>query len=235
MELDAESRFKRRHNRLRKNVWAGGSAIQRTRPHGSRCWMITLTYRTLQDVRPKQVAKAINAFRMWCRRNGIPVTPYLWTVENQERGVPHYHLLVWLPKGAPAPPKFDESGWWPHGCTQRKPVTKSATGYVMKYVAKWDHNHCTFPKGLRLYGSGGLDLADRRIRQWTNMPIWARSEYGVGELRRIKGGILDIANERILEPRYCPVVTRSTLRLVQVRDVIPKWYDGPYSRVDFTQ
>ncbi len=231
MELDDESRFIRRHNRLRRNVWFAGSCITRTISHGSRCWMITLTYTTAEQVAAKQVAKAINAFRMWCRRHGIARTPYLWVAENQKRGVLHYHLLVWLPKGAPAPPKFDQMGWWPYGCTQRKPV-KSATGYAMKYVSKWDYIACTFPKGLRLYGSGGLDLSDRRVRQWTNLPAWSRSQYGVGELRRVKGGILDIANDIILEPRYCPVVTRSTLRLVQVIDVIPKWYDGPYSRVE---
>jgi hypothetical protein len=234
IQLDHESRFKVRHNRLRRNVWLAGSCITRTISHGSRCWMITLTYTTAEQVAPKQLSTALDHFRKWCRRNGIARTPYLWVAENQARGVPHYHLLVWLPKGAPAPPKFDDMGWWPYGMTQRKPVTKSATGYVMKYVAKWDHKHCRFPTGLRLYGSGGLDLSDRRVRQWTNLPAWSRSQYGVGELKRVKGGILDIANATILEPRYCPVVTRSTLRLVQVRDVIPWWgYVGPYSRVEF--
>jgi hypothetical protein len=235
MDLDEESRFKRRHNRLRRSVWFDASCIQRTLPHGSRCWMITFTYATAEQVAPKQLSKAFDHFRKWCNRRRLIKLLYLWVVENQKRGVPHYHLIVWLPKGFEPPPKFDETGWWPHGCTQRKPVTKSATGYVMKYVAKWDYQHCRFPKGMRLYGSGGINLADRRIRQWTNMPGWARSEYGVGELRRVKGGILDIADDIILEPRYCSVVTRSSLRLVQVRDVIPKWYDGPYSRVDFTQ
>ncbi len=234
IQLDHESRFKVRHNRLRRNVWSAGTAIRRTVPYGSRQWLITFTYENGQQVGPKQVSKAINAFRMWCTRRGIKV-PYLWVVENQTRGVPHYHLIVWMPKGAGAPPRFDEMGWWTHGSTHRKPV-KSATGYAMKYVSKWDPKHCTFPKGLRLYGCGGLDLLDRRVRQWTNLPAWSRSQYGVGELRRVKGGILDIANDTILEPRYCPVVTRSTLRLVQVRDVIPWWgYVGPYSRIDQTQ
>jgi hypothetical protein len=234
MELDEESRFNRRHKRLRRNVWLAGTCIKRTVPHGSRCWMITFTYATAEQVGTKQLSTAIDHFRKWCKRRGHKKLQYLWVAENQARGVPHYHLIVWLPKGFEPPPKFDDMGWWPHGMTNRKPVKHSATGYVMKYVAKWDYHRCQFPKGLRLYGSGGIDLADRRIRQWTNLPAWSRSQYGVGELRRVKGGILDIANDTILEPRYCPVVTRSTLRLVQVRDVIPWWgYVGPYSRVEF--
>lgn len=59
---------------------------------------VTLTYP--KDGYPTDgliVKRQIHAFGQWLRRNGIP---YVWIMEFQERGAPHFHLLVgkWVPR-----------------------------------------------------------------------------------------------------------------------------------------
>ena len=63
--------------------------------------------------------------------------------------------------------------------TNTQKVKSSAVAYLMKYVSKC-HEMMVFPEGLRLFGVGGLDHSQRAIRSWSNLPEWAKCEYGVG-------------------------------------------------------
>ncbi len=67
-------------------------AIQKE--NGGRFAFVTLTYR--DDPGPVEVKRHLDAFLKACRRRGV--TSWVWKMEFQERGVPHYHLLLELPK-----------------------------------------------------------------------------------------------------------------------------------------
>lgn len=139
-----------------------------------RAWMLTLTYRGDADGwRPEHMPRAMQHLRMWCNRQEL-VARYTWVAELQQRGVIHYHAVVWLPRGIRLP-AFDSKGWWPHGMTNRKCVRSCAVGYLMKYLSKGcDLAACRLPKGARSYGVGGLDLAMRRARRWLRLPAFVK-------------------------------------------------------------
>jgi hypothetical protein len=116
----------------------------------------------------------------------------------------HYHLLAWLPVGVRMP-HWDRSQqgrapFWSHGMTNTE-VARSGVGYLMKYLSKLG-TLSRFPKGLRLYGIGGLCEDGRSVRRWYNLPGWARAAYGVGDLARRAGGLVVRASGEILEAVY---------------------------------
>jgi hypothetical protein len=90
-------------------------------------------------------------------------------METTKKGKPHYHLVMWLPRGV-IPPLPDEQGWWPHGLTQAAWST-NPIGYCVKYASKG--NTGPIPPHARLYGICGL----RRMRQSFRhrmRPYWLR-------------------------------------------------------------
>jgi len=54
--------------------------------------MVTLTYPLHFPSDGAEVKSHLNRFLTWCRRNGI--VDYLWFIEFQRRGAPHFHVLV---------------------------------------------------------------------------------------------------------------------------------------------
>lgn len=111
--------------------------------------MLTLTYRNGDDWRPHQISTCMRAIRQWLHRRGYKLRA-VWAMELQARGAPHYHIVVWLPKGVTLP-KPDKQGWWPHGFTNCKWARK-APAYIAKYVSKGKDEQGAFPKGARVYG-----------------------------------------------------------------------------------
>lgn len=224
LPIGAEVSRQRRIARMRRGVWGAGQWLGRLR--GMRCWFVTLTYRPGVEWQPAHVSRAIKALREWCGKRGCrPV--YVWVAELQKRGAVHYHVAVWLPKGL-ALPKFDKAGWWPHGMTQRQ-VAVAPIGYLMKYVSKGDNPFAQFPKGARIYGVGGLCTEGRAIRQWLNLPEWAKQLHGVGELRRAACGLVVRESGEILVSPWRVDRVPGALRLRLTGDLPARWADGPYS------
>lgn len=163
-------------------------------------WMVTLTYAgTNDDWGPEHLTRAIDCFRFWCKAKGFACR-YVWVAELQQRGVIHYHLCCWLPKGVRMP-KWDvrtshhrlSRRWWPHGMTNRK-VARHAVAYLMKYMSKGSAGTLgSFPKGARVYGVGGLEVALRRARRWLGLPgfIQARADCSERWERAQGGGWID--------------------------------------------
>lgn len=214
-----------RVGRLKGNL----SAIVRTdwdSIKGRTAWMVTLTYRPGVDWDGSHLRFAFKRFRNWSRSCGG--ARYLWVAELQQRGAVHYHLIAWLPPGV-VMPKWDISGWWPHGMTRSEQLL-TGIGYVLKYLSKVSHFH-KFPKGLRLCGSGGFSSEARAVRSWKNLPQWARDTFGVGEVTRRACGLVVRATGEILESPW--VVFRGVGRLFVrlVGELPPRFADGPYSRV----
>jgi len=178
----------RRENRLRrmsKGVKTGARLHQQEAQQGGRrvyTVMITCTYREDADYKPRHVSHLIKCVREWHRRRGLRMR-YVWVLELTKRGRPHYHLLLWLPRGYRLP-KPDKRGWWPHGSTKIEGA-RSPVGYVAKYASKLttaaqgelQRVFRGLPKGARLHGCGGLMRAGASERRWWLSPGWVRKAW----------------------------------------------------------
>lgn len=222
----------RRVNRLKRSVWASGH-LHGIADAGFRapvCWFVTLTYRGVADWRPDHISKAIERFRGWCRFVGIACR-YTWVAELQGRGAVHYHLLAWLPAGVRMPfwdrRQGRRAAFWTHGMSETEPA-RSGVGYLMKYLSKLGEL-TRFPKGLRLYGIGGLTNEARAVRGWFNLPQWAKNGFGVGDLVRKSSGLVVRATGEILEAAYRVRIVPSGLVVQQLRPIPERFHDGAYS------
>jgi len=228
----------RRVKRLKCSVWASGKlhSLSKAGFRDSVCWFVTLTYVGVRDWKANHMSKALLTYRHWCKSLSIPCK-YTWVAELQSRGAVHYHLLCWLPVGV-SMPFWDKltrttkgayrEAFWPHGMTNTQKCT-SGVGYLMKYLSKLGEL-TVFPKGLRLYGIGGLDEQARMCRSWFNLPTWAKSEYGVGELLKKPCGFVVRATGEILAPAFAITQKcREYMDLQPTREIPEKWWSGVYS------
>lgn len=201
--------------RLKRSVWASGH-LHAMADHGFRppvCWFVTLTYADAQGWRADHMSQAVERFRQWCRRVGVRCR-YTWVAEIQDgsrradgvgRGAVHYHLLAWLPPTVQMPSWGKKPGrrhrrFWEHGRSETE-LAKAGVGYLMKYLSKLGEYH-RFPKGLRLYGIGGLDQSGRAVRSWHNLPQWAKLSQGVGDTKRSRRGLVVQSTGEILTSPY---------------------------------
>lgn len=121
---------------MRRVVVAGAESARTALSRGgfrTDCLFLTLTYRWDYQWQPTQVAWFLKRLKAFCARAGVAVR-YQWVLELTQRGRPHYHVLLWVPRGFRIP-KPDQSGLWPHGLTQVKRAY-SPVGYVIKYSSK---------------------------------------------------------------------------------------------------
>lgn len=182
-----------RCTRLRKNL---GVAAKWLSQGGGIPYMLTFTYRRVDDWDTCHVRDALRHLRMWLKRAYGWRLRYLWVMETAKRksgdqigqSAPHYHVVVWVPVQVSRDAlKFDDTGWWPHGLTN---VVKAVAPvrYVMKYASKFD-NVGAFPKGARIYGIGGMDVDGARCRRWVNWPSFVQGLASVScAFRRAVGG-----------------------------------------------
>lgn len=154
-----------------------------------RAAMVTFTYRPGAEWSPRHLSKYVRAVREWQKRRTRAPLRYVWVLELTKAGVPHYHMVVWLPRGLTLP-KPDKSGLWPHGST-RIEWARRAVSYLAKYVSKAGPlvEAGAMPRGARLYGSGGLSAVARSWRAWRLSPGWVRAIWTVDDKpRRATGG-----------------------------------------------
>ena len=123
------------------------------------------------------------------------------------------------------------SCFWPHGMSNTQKAL-SGVGYLMKYLSKLGEL-TRFPKGLRLYGIGGLTAEGRSVRSWLNLPEWVKTMYGVGEVVRKKVGLLVRATGELLEPAYSCTLIPSGLVVRPLRAIPERFHHGAYSTVRF--
>ena len=133
--------------------------------------MCTLTYAPEFPWQPKHISSLTSSMSKFAKRHGFKL-PYVWVLELTKLGIPHYHILLWLPRGQTLP-KPDQQGWWPYGFTRiewaRKPV-----GYMAKYASKIAYPGTSLPPNARLYGYGGLTPSQRHELRWYLSPRWLR-------------------------------------------------------------
>lgn len=223
-----EDVFARRFGRMRRAVWWSGQghAERFSGWFGQRAWFVTLTYRPGQEWGPEHIANALNNCRKWLKRQCGQKLRYTWVAELQQRGAVHYHVIVYLPKRL-SMPKWDKQGWWPHGFTNTQ-VAKTGVGYLMKYVSKFSPYH-QFPRGMRIYGIGGMNDQARSIRSWFNLPEWVKAEYGVGDVTRRACGYVVRSTGEILASPWVVMRGGGRLFLRCVGEIRERFAEGPYS------
>lgn len=244
INLAASAVAERRVNRLKRSVWASGHlhgfAENGFRP--SVPWFVTLTYAAANAWRPQHLSKAVQGFRDWCKSRRVPCR-YTWVAEIQPKrlertgeAVVHYHLLAWLPAGLRMP-KWDRrtvtargakrAPFWQHGQSNRD-VARSGVGYLMKYLSKLGEL-TRFPKGLRLYGIGGLTETGKQVRRWYNLPEWVKRTAGVGDVGKKGNSFVVRATGEILQPAFAVLRVPSGLVLRALRELPARFHDGAYS------
>ena len=190
-----------RAQRLRKSVITGARLHDQEAQKGSfrgAWYFLTLTYRSGASSSPRDVSELLKRFRGFFNRTKSraarwhgQVFRYVWVGELTQALVPHYHVMVWVPKGMFFG-KPDQKGWWPHGSTQIEKA-RNCVGYLAKYASKFtsavaDH----FPRGFRTHGVGGLNTESRRELRWWKASKEAREFLGPdADIRKCKGGWFD--------------------------------------------
>lgn len=173
--------------RMRKSIITGARLLSQGMGSGGfrgKWAMLTLTYRPGQYYEPHDVTGLVKNIRTYLARRGAPLAG-VWKLEMTKAGNPHYHVLIWLPKGITLP-KPDKRGWWVKGMTKIE-WARNAVGYIAKYASKVEAG--SIPKGARLYGLLGLDAAMRCERNWWLAPRWVRDTWPKEHNpKRTKGG-----------------------------------------------
>ncbi len=135
--------------------------------------LITLTYKPGIEWAAEHIATLVNLYRQFFARRKLKCH-YVWTVELQGNGKPHYHIVMWMPKGV-KPPKPDKADWWPHGHTQAI-YAISPVGYIAKYASKSEgKSGHHLPKKARLWGYGGLKMVERSGVAYAMAPTWLKA------------------------------------------------------------
>lgn len=148
--------------------------------------MVTLTYKDAEAWQPDHITDFMRRVSMWGKRAGYRL-PYVWVMELQKRGAPHYHVLLWIPARLRIP-RSDSRGWWVFGATNTKRV-RNSVGYVAKYASKFESKDAEFPKGARIHGIGGITEREKRIVAWWKLPKDLRQgDEGSCRWRRLAGG-----------------------------------------------
>ena len=190
-----------RAQRLRKSVITGARLHdQEAKTGGFRgAWyFLTLTYRDGSNSGPRDVSELLKRMRGHFNRaksrTGRWIDQsfrYVWVGELTLKLRPHYHVMVWVPKGMFFG-KVDQRGWWPHGSTQIEKA-RNCVGYLAKYASKFTSLIANaFPKGFRTHGVGGLGDESKRELRWWKAPSEARAALGeLADIRKIKGGYFD--------------------------------------------
>lgn len=177
--------------------------------------MVTLTYRDDVKWKADQVTEFFHRIRQFAQRAAFKLR-YTWVLELTKQGRPHYHVLVWLPKGRTLP-KPDKRGWWTAGST-RIEWARNAVGYLAKYASKGiDLAQRVFiPSGARMSGFGGLNKQSRIELRWWKLPGWVREHWStVCDVARTPGGYVNRQDGEFLASRFLVVFFGGALVLLE--------------------
>lgn len=143
---------------------------------------LTLTFDDDGQFCPKLISKFIACVRQTLKRRGHRL-PYTWVLERESRL--HYHLMLWLPRGFVLDMK-KLARWWPCGTTWTKSC-RVVNGYA-RYMAKFECM-ARLPKGVHVFGYGGLDESGKVAVQRAGLPRWLQALLPRGgSARRFPGG-----------------------------------------------
>lgn len=157
--------------------------------------LLTTTYRPEAEWSPRDITGLVKCIREWCRVREIRCR-YQWVMELTKAGRPHYHVLLFVPRGVMLP-KPDKRGWWRQGFTKIERA-RNAVGYLAKYASKGP-GAVAMPRGARLHGGGGLGAQSRLERAWWMLPKWVRDVMSQDDrAQKVPGGWLSRATGELL-------------------------------------
>jgi len=153
---------------------------------------VTLTYAD-RSWCSRDVSAFIKRVREYYRRRGWRFT-YFWVAELQERGAVHFHIIIFVPRGHKLP-KPDQRGWWKKGFTNIIAV-KHFAAYLSKYLQKGIDGKIRFPKGIRIFGYGGLDYLERCMYRCSWLPRavvnYLREKFDVFFVAAKRGSTIEV-------------------------------------------
>jgi len=191
-KVGKEERHLSRLKRMRRTVLNSARLLEQRIDSNRYYWvMVTLTYAPEHKWMVQNVSGFIQGCRDYLKATyGLQKLHYVWVMELQKRGAPHYHVLLRLPHGMRIP-KPDKSGLWFLGHTEVARA-RHAVGYLAKYASKGDASTIhRFPKGSRLHGASSLLNDEVAIRSWWNLPQWVRETVkDITFVTRIVGGVV---------------------------------------------
>jgi len=169
----------------------------------------TLTYRSRGRAAwaSKNITEMLNRLRRDYHRNTSGnLLKYVWVLELQKDGTPHYHVIIWdLPRK-----HLDSEGYWPHGMTSCDGVARSGAAYAASYATKLVQKRDAFPRGARISGYGGLTSSQREDLRVRSLSAWAVASRVVKRLPSY-GGWLSADGSWVMSPydvEYSHGVTR---------------------------
>ena len=176
----------RRISRMRRGITAAAKWLQgRSQQSAGRCVFGTLTYSPDVPWSAGHVKTYFNALRKWAERGGFKLR-YIWVMELQKNGRPHYHFLVWLPLGVKLP--MPDRSYWHHGISNVKWADSGTHRYLTKYLSKGSAE-LPIPRGARMWGVGGIVIDCRANVRWNTLPLYVRKFYGTQQkISRVYGG-----------------------------------------------
>lgn len=184
--------------------------------------MITATYSPDHHWAKKDITGLLdNCKKYLLRRYSQTRFRYTWVAELTQKGVIHYHIILWLPKGCTLP-KPDKRGWWKKGSTRIEWV-KNAIGYLAKYASKGSETHHNFPKNARISGYAGLNETSRREYRFWRSPASIRDlanpegnlAPSTFDIRKTSGGYFNKDTGEYFESQYRLVLINGSQYIIK--------------------
>lgn len=187
--------------------------------------LVTLTYRPGQKWEAHHISDYIAAVNAEMSQRGgrgprggrLGIRArYQWVIELTKAGIPHYHVLWWLPSGERLPMP-DKSGMWAYGLS-RIERARNAVGYLVKYATKGETEVYSLPKGCRLFGVGGGLAEERLATHRAGLPMWLleRLQFDSRGRRIAHLGWVDLGTGEIHQTPFSVVVARDDWGIVQI-------------------
>lgn len=164
-----------RYSRMRKGISHGvqiANAQYARRDAVYDQWLITLTYRDKYGWQARNISQFNKLLRSWASRRGIRIIGF-WVMELQQRGAPHYHILLFIPTEY-TPPRPDYNRRWVHGYSRQRRVTDGMP-YLLKSVSKIRSGRHAMPRNARLFGIFGLNADGRNRLRHARLPEWLQT------------------------------------------------------------
>lgn len=179
-----EARVRRCQRRV--HAWAqalphdnrAGRRYRSAKKIGPRAVMMTLTYEKADTWQPLQIRDFMKATR---RALGDNLLGYAWVLEMQQRGAPHYHVLLYVKRGT----RIDrpDDGLWEYGSSRIE--TAHSLFYICKYTGKLYQKE-QLPHGARMFAveinESAADGADVLAFRLSSAPAWLREHLEAVEL-----------------------------------------------------
>lgn len=193
---------------------------------GFRVVAIGLTFRRLEDFNKGAIRGYLNRLVVWLKRKGVRRYFYAWVMEVQQRGVPHYHILLAYEGCLRIP--FPDQSWWSYGSSNLQVLGgRSLMRYLTKYFEKELENAKEYQvswdafkevlrqfKGVRKFGFGGWGSVRVLVELRDEAVYWSF------ECRTVPFYVAVLAIERRVKPKRVRLVGERVVWVWALSDLL---------------